>query len=250
MKGRNGKVVGLTDVLEVTYGVVDQLGSFHHSTTPIWKKFLQSSLESESVDSTAESLISLESCDDYPSNTTYSTTLPPAMMDTSDDRTEIPRENYPNVFVYKMIDTQNHHTHRFTSSADSVDRLFDDVKARLNSVDLGPLQYVDDEGDFIILFTDSDLKDAVITARALGKCVLRLVLSSNEKMMTLSTGVAPSSSCNMSETSSVRSVQDDVPSSTSGSAVSQLQSYTTLAAAAGAAAALVAGVTVVMTRRN
>lgn len=171
--GKDNRVVGLTDVLQVTYGVVNQMGSLSQAAdenpNPVWKNFWNSMFDYDDTSTTGSTVAS-----------TISTTMEGSPVETSSG--SLSREVYRDEFVYKIIDSSGL-THRFTSSADSVLNLMTDVKTRLKHESIVSLNYFDDEGDQVVLLTDEDLKDAVAAARASGKRILRLIFPKRKKEM-------------------------------------------------------------------
>ncbi|KAG2766677.1 hypothetical protein JG687_00000006 [Phytophthora cactorum] len=195
----NGKkLVGIVDVLQVTRGVVQQMGTFQNvksdGVQPLWDQF-RSSLknandaaehEEEVEDDESNvgvddpdadgidiaSLVGRQSWSDFQSSTGTSATGDPALLDENPLNEE---EHAPDVFVYKLADCYGNN-HRFTSSAESVKQLLVDVQNRLGDNTIRRILYVDDEGDHVLLSEDSDLKDAVNRARTWGNKYIRLIV--------------------------------------------------------------------------
>uniref|UniRef100_A0AAV1V1F5 CBS domain-containing protein n=1 Tax=Peronospora matthiolae TaxID=2874970 RepID=A0AAV1V1F5_9STRA len=188
-------LVGIVDVLQVTHGVVQQMGTFQSvksdSVQPLWDQF-RSSLENANKlsDNTEQdkvisdessvcvdhpdadgvdiaSLVGRQSWSDFQSSAGTSGTGDPATLDESG--------HVPAVFVYKLADCYGNN-HRFMSSAESVKELLVDVQNRLGDSTIRRILYVDDEGDHILLSEDSDLKDAVNRARTWGNKYIRLMV--------------------------------------------------------------------------
>ena len=130
--GRNGKVVGLTDVLQVTYGVVNQMGSLHQSNdeseVAVWRNFWNSVINNEdssTVGSTIGSTLSGSfDCGDLSSPRDYVSS-----PRNDDEQGYYPSHEeeihesppyQPDVFTYKILDSDGF-THRFSSAADSVE---------------------------------------------------------------------------------------------------------------------------------
>ncbi|KAJ8552360.1 hypothetical protein ON010_g10186 [Phytophthora cinnamomi] len=186
-------LVGIVDVLQVTHGVVQQMGTFQSvksdGVQPLWDQFRNSlksandATEHEEVDDDGSnvgvddpdaddvdiaSLVGRRTWSDFQSSTGTSVTGDPALLD------ENPlNEHAPDVFVYKLADCYGNN-HRFTSSAESVKQLLVDVQNRLGDNTIRRILYVDDEGDHVLLSEDSDLKDAVNRARTWGNKYIRL----------------------------------------------------------------------------
>ncbi|KAE9004704.1 hypothetical protein PR001_g16627 [Phytophthora rubi] len=188
------KLVGIVDVLQVTRGVVQQMGTFQSvksdGVQPLWDQF-RNSLKSandaaeheeeveddgsnvgvgdpDADDVDIASLVGRQTWSDFQSSTGTSVTGDPALLD------ENPlNEHAPDAFVYKLADCYGNN-HRFTSSAESVKQLLVDVQNRLGDNTIRRILYVDDEGDHVLLSEDSDLKDAVNRARTCGNKYIRL----------------------------------------------------------------------------
>jgi len=148
-----GRVVALVDVLELTYGVVNQMGSVQSEASgaqaPIWQNFWSSML-SRDDDETSSSI---------------------------SDQLSIDPKICP--FAFKLTDLQGQ-IHRF-SSPSSLEELRATVSHRLNGRAVVTMKYMDEEGDEVLLFTDGDLKHAVEVARAVGRKYLHLLVTSEEK---------------------------------------------------------------------
>ncbi|RLN37847.1 hypothetical protein BBJ28_00000477 [Nothophytophthora sp. Chile5] len=191
-----GKLVGLVDVLQVTCGVVQQMGTFqgvkNDSVQPLWDQFRSSLNHSEDAVEHEEeheeegstvgeeehdvtegvdiaSMVGRQTWNDFQKNQSPATsgTGDPTLLEENPVNEE---EATPDVFVYKLADCYGNN-HRFTSSADSVKQLLLDVQNRLGDHTIRRIHYVDDEGDH-----DSDLKDAVRRARMWGNKYIRLMV--------------------------------------------------------------------------
>ncbi|OWZ19153.1 Myosin [Phytophthora megakarya] len=189
--GKN--LVGIVDVLQVTHGVVQQMGTFQSvksdGVQPLWDQF-RSSLKNEHAeneegeddesnvgvddpdadDVDIVSLVGRQSWSDFQSSTGTSATGDPALLDENPLNDD---EHAPDVFVFKLADCYGNN-HRFTSSAESVKQLLVDVQNQLGDNTIRRVLYVDDEGDHVLLSEDSDLKDAVNRARTWGNKYIRL----------------------------------------------------------------------------
>ncbi|ONK58226.1 uncharacterized protein A4U43_C09F9850 [Asparagus officinalis] len=87
-----------------------------------------------------------------------------------------------NSFSFKFED-QKGRVHRFNSGTESLDELESAVKQRVGLEDSKEkihLLYVDDEGDKVLLATDSDLAGAVNHAKLAGWKVLRLHIDNSD----------------------------------------------------------------------
>lgn len=177
----NVKLVGLVDVLQVTRGVVQQMGSFQKARSenvqPLWDRFrssLQHSEEQEDSSSGGGGAPDSEAVavdnenereiDNAPAEQdrepvvgrqTWDEFVQTHNLLSHDDPSDpIPSENpvhdelTPNVFVYKLSDCYGTN-HRFTSSAESLKELLRDVQNRLGDHTIRKVHYVDDEGDHV-----------------------------------------------------------------------------------------------------
>jgi CBS domain-containing protein len=171
--GESGGVVGLVDALELTYGVVAQMGSVTGmgggpmmgmggggngagglpapGQSAIWQNFWSSLLagdgdEGGDLDDDSVSLASV----------TSSAAL---------------------TFAFKFEDWHGQR-HRFTAACDSRQQLVAIVAKRLGRepASLG-LNYLDEEGEECLILNDQDLRDAIDAANANGMSHLPLVLS-------------------------------------------------------------------------
>ncbi|GMF26001.1 unnamed protein product [Phytophthora fragariaefolia] len=163
------KLVGIVDVLQVTHGVVQQMGTFQSvksdGVQPLWDQFRNSlktandateheeeveddgsnvGVDDPDVDDVdIASLVGRQTWSDFQSSTGTSVTGDPALLD------ENPlHENVPDVFVYKLADCYGNN-HRFTSSAASLKQLLVDVQNRIGDNTIRRILYVDDEGDHV-----------------------------------------------------------------------------------------------------
>ncbi|KAH7479542.1 CBS domain-containing protein CBSCBSPB3 [Phytophthora ramorum] len=189
------RLVGIVDVLQVTRGVVQQMGTFQSvksdSVQPLWDQFRSSlkgtkdaaeeveddgsnvGIEDPDVDGVdIASLVGRQTWSDFQSSTGTSGTGDPGLLD---ENPLDEGEHVPDVFVYKLADCYGNN-HRFTSSAESVKQLLVDVQSRLGDNTIRRIVYVDDENDHILLSEDSDLKDAVNRARTWGNKYIRLMI--------------------------------------------------------------------------
>ncbi|RLN95125.1 hypothetical protein BBJ28_00000109 [Nothophytophthora sp. Chile5] len=191
-----GKLVGLVDVLQVTCGVVQQMGTFqgvkNDSVQPLWDQFRSSlnnsedAVEHEEEGSTVgeeehdategvdiASMVGRQTWNDFQKNQSPATsgTGDPTLLEENPVNEE---EATPDVFVYKLADCYGNN-HRFTSSADSVKQLLLDVQNRLGDHTIRRIHYVDDEGDHTDA-TFGRVLDAVRRARMWGNKYIRLMV--------------------------------------------------------------------------
>lgn len=178
----NVKLVGLVDVLQVTCGVVQQMGTFqlakNDNVQPLWDKFRNSLNQSEAAegeeqdDGNDSEAVVVEEHDNGSSTSGLTENAPPMResgpvvgRQTWDEFVESyslithdptdptapdnpAQEGTPNVFVYKLADCYGTN-HRFTSSAESLKDLLRDVQNRLGDHTIRKVHYVDDEGDHV-----------------------------------------------------------------------------------------------------
>lgn len=180
----DGKLVGLVDVLQVTCGVVQQMGSFqgvkNDSVQPLWDEFRSSLVRTEesadaddgddtqsdaesthrdsehtqsgSLSRTVESVLESRTWGDFQEaqqrgdgGADVTTDADPVLGDGP-----VMDDPVPDVFVYKLADCYGNN-HRFTSSAESLKELLQDVQTRLGDHTIRRVHYVDDEGDHVRL---------------------------------------------------------------------------------------------------
>jgi hypothetical protein len=91
-----------------------------------------------------------------------------------------------NSFVFKLRD-QNGRMHRFTCGSESLDELISSVMQRLGiggEKSTVQLLYEDDEGDKVLLTTDSDLAGAVLNAKSSRLKALKLHVDDSKNKVT------------------------------------------------------------------
>ncbi|KAH9297711.1 hypothetical protein KI387_029393 [Taxus chinensis] len=163
---KDGFVVACVDVLQITHAAISTVGSANGTNdmgSAMLQKFLDSTLSLEPRE------------DDEDSRSDISTRLP-------NDGLEAGKVGYPflglgNSFAFKLQDLKGR-IHRFNCGTESLTELASAVVQRIGD-DLDQSQptqilYEDEEGDNVLLSTDSDLSDAVNHARLTGLKVLRL----------------------------------------------------------------------------
>ncbi|XP_059283743.1 CBS domain-containing protein CBSCBSPB3 [Lycium ferocissimum] len=166
---RDGCVVACIDVLQITHAAISVVenssGAVNDVANTVMQKFWDSALN-------------LEPPDDY--DTLSEMSMSQLMMS---EGTEAGKSGYPslglgNTFAFKFDDLKGR-VHRFNYGSESLLELVTAVMQRLGAVDeqnRPQLLYEDDEGDKVLLTSDSDLVGAVNHARSLGLKVLRLHL--------------------------------------------------------------------------
>ncbi|KAG6554557.1 hypothetical protein Mapa_003936 [Marchantia paleacea] len=178
---RDGQVVACVDVLQLTHGAVATVGSNTNGGAAdvggtMLQKFWDSALALEPP----------EDDDDTHSVTASDISARHAASDMYGS--EAGRQNYPslgmgngmgNTFSFKLEDRKGR-VHRFNCGTESLTELISAIVQRVgDDVDLNQLphiMYEDDEGDRVLLGSDSDLVAAVNFARISGWKGLRLFL--------------------------------------------------------------------------
>lgn len=189
MDSTKKKLVGLLDVLQVTRGVVKQLGSFQRVNKGelkiLWDHYRAEFMQAKEIVSHQHHLSAETSLVDSDRNisnyqvesgkkelegltgtTTSIEKKLPNIHYLPESFDECPvSESTPDTFVYKIVD-RNGVTHRFTSSAEDISELLQDVQHRIGDHTIRQLQYVDDDGDHVraskIALPCSDHKDSSI----------------------------------------------------------------------------------------
>ncbi|MQL87976.1 hypothetical protein Taro_020524 [Colocasia esculenta] len=159
---KEGSIIACVDVLQITHAAISMadggLGSVNDVTNTMMQKFWDSALALEPPE------------DEYDSRSELSGLMPSESF--------YPSLGLGNSFAFKFED-QKGRVHRFNCSTENLSELVSAVNQRIGTdcvQDNPPLMYEDDEGDRVLLSTDSDLTDAVSHARVAGWKVLRLHL--------------------------------------------------------------------------
>ncbi|KQJ89232.1 hypothetical protein BRADI_4g24320v3 [Brachypodium distachyon] len=159
----DGRVVACLDVLQLTHAAISMAeggpGAANDVANTVMQNFWDSALALEPPD------------EEFDSHSEISLVIP---SEVGDGRSSIYPAVVGNSFAFKLQDHKGR-MHRFT--CESLDELMSSAIQRLGiSVENGPIQllYDDDEGDRVLLTTDSDLASAVIHAKSSGLKVLRL----------------------------------------------------------------------------
>ncbi|XP_031122123.1 CBS domain-containing protein CBSCBSPB3 [Ipomoea triloba] len=166
---REGSVVASVDVLQITHAAISMVenssGAVNDVANTVMQKFWDSALN-------------VEPTDDYDTQSEMSMS---AVM--TSDWTEPGKSSYPslglgNSFTFKFEDLKGR-VHRFNFGTENLAELVSTVIQRIGITDLHDhlqILYEDDEGDKVLLTTDTDLIGAVSHARSVGLKVLRLHL--------------------------------------------------------------------------
>ncbi|VVB05528.1 unnamed protein product [Arabis nemorensis] len=175
---KDGSAVACVDVLQITHAAISMVenssGAVNDMANTMMQKFWDSAL-------------ALEPPDDSDTQSEMS-----AMMHHSDigKLASYPSLGLGNSFSFKFEDLKGR-VHRFTSAAENLEELMGIVMQRIGSDNTNPEQrpqiiYEDDEGDKVLITSDSDLVGAVTLARSSGQKVLRLHLDLTETTRRLS----------------------------------------------------------------
>ncbi|CAN6929776.1 unnamed protein product [Brassica oleracea] len=180
---KDGSAAACVDVLQITHAAISMVenssGAVNDMANTMMQKFWDSAL-------------ALDPPDDSDTQSEMS-----AMMHHSElgKLTSYPSLGLGNSFSFKLEDLKGR-VHRFTSSAENLEELMGIVMQRIgcdiNDVEQRPqIIYEDDEGDKVLITSDSDLVGAVTLARSAGQKVLRLHLDFTEtrtRSLSLETG--------------------------------------------------------------
>ncbi|XP_065873416.1 CBS domain-containing protein CBSCBSPB3 isoform X2 [Euphorbia lathyris] len=173
---KDGSVAACVDVLHITHAAISMVengsGAVNDVTSTMMQKFWDSAL-------------ALEPPDDYDSHSEMSAVM-------TCDGTELGKYGYPslglgNSFSFKFVDHKGR-VHRFNCGTENLDELISVILQRIgisSDGDQPQLLYEDDEGDKVLITTDSDLLSAIAHARSAGLKVLRLhveLAGSSEEM--------------------------------------------------------------------
>ncbi|CAG7902681.1 unnamed protein product, partial [Brassica rapa] len=180
---KDGSAAACVDVLQITHAAISMVenssGAVNDMANTMMQKFWDSAL-------------ALDPPDDSDTQSEMS-----AMMHHSElgKLTSYPSLGLGNSFSFKLEDLKGR-VHRFTSSAENLEELMGIVMQRIGS-DISDVEqrpqiiYEDDEGDKVLITSDSDLVGAVTLARSAGQKVLRLHLDFTEtrtRSLSLETG--------------------------------------------------------------
>ncbi|XP_052137467.1 CBS domain-containing protein CBSCBSPB3-like [Oryza glaberrima] len=160
-----GRVVACLDVLQITHAAISMVEGGPETTNDvantIMQKFWDSALALEPPD------------EEFDSRSEISLLMP---SEAGDGRSSINPPVVGNSFVFKIED-QKGRMHRFACGSESLHELVSSVVQRLGiDGEKGTVQllYDDDEGDRVLLTTDTDLTGAVLHAKSSGLKSLRL----------------------------------------------------------------------------
>ncbi|KAL4632731.1 CBS domain-containing protein CBSCBSPB3-like isoform X1 [Castanea sativa] len=169
---KDGGVASCVDVLQITQAAISMVdgssGTVNDVASTMMQKFWDSAL-------------ALEPPDDYDTHSEVSGFM------ASDGTEQGKLGSYPslglgNSFAFKFEDLKGR-LHRVNCAAENLDELVSAVMQRVGAgidTDHPQLLYEDDDGDRVLLATDSDLVAAISHARSVGQKVLRLHLDSSD----------------------------------------------------------------------
>ncbi|KAJ4952777.1 hypothetical protein NE237_029609 [Protea cynaroides] len=168
---KDGSIAACVDVLQITHAAISLVegnsGAVNDMTNTTMQKFWDSALVSEPPDDESDTHSEMS-----------------ALM--ASECTESSRSLYPplglgNSFPFKFHDRKGH-VHKFNCGTERLDELVSAVKQRIGTDDVQNHQflYEDDEGDKVLLTSDSDLTAAVGYAKLAGSKALRLHLDDSE----------------------------------------------------------------------
>jgi len=167
----DGRVVACLDVLQLTHAAISMFeggpGTANDVANTMMQKFWNSALALEPPD------------EDFDSHSELSLVTP---SEAGDGRSSMYPPAVGNSFVFKLRD-QNGRMHRFTCGYESLDELISSVMQRLGiggEKSTVQLLYEDDEGDKVLLTTDSDLAGAVLNAKSSRLKALKLHIDDSD----------------------------------------------------------------------
>ncbi|XP_020246626.1 CBS domain-containing protein CBSCBSPB3-like [Asparagus officinalis] len=165
-----GQITACLDVLQISHAAISMVeggqGAVNDMANTMMQKFWDSALALEPPDEEYDSRSELSGM--VPSDADTAKSMYPPLLGNS--------------FSFKFED-QKGRVHRFNSGTESLDELESAVKQRVGLEDSKEkihLLYVDDEGDKVLLATDSDLAGAVNHAKLAGWKVLRLHIDNSD----------------------------------------------------------------------
>ncbi|CAN6335675.1 unnamed protein product [Urochloa humidicola] len=162
---RDGQIAACLDALQLTHATIQLVeggnGTVNDVANSVMQRFWDSALALEPPD------------EEFDSHSEVSLLLP---SEAGDGRSSVYPPAVGNSFSFKLQDRKGR-VHRFTCGSESLDELVSSVRQRLSITDekeTVQLLYEDDEGDRVLLTTDSDLTGAVLHAKSSGLKVLKL----------------------------------------------------------------------------
>ncbi|RZC54490.1 hypothetical protein C5167_013350 [Papaver somniferum] len=168
---KDGCVVACIDVLQITHAAISMVegssGAVNDMATTMMQKFWDSALALDPPE------------DDYDTQSEMSAFM---ASDSVEQGKSYPSLGLGNSFAFKFEDRKGR-VHRLNCSTENLEELVSTVMQRIGTdsdQDRPQFLYEDDEGDKVLLTTDSDLAAAISHARTTGLKVLRLHLEYSE----------------------------------------------------------------------
>uniref|UniRef100_A0A453K7L4 CBS domain-containing protein n=1 Tax=Aegilops tauschii subsp. strangulata TaxID=200361 RepID=A0A453K7L4_AEGTS len=162
---REGQIAACLDVLQLTHAAIQLVeggnGTANDMANSVMQRFWDSALALEPPD------------DELDSRSEASLLM---ASEAGDGRSSIYPPIIGNSFPFKLQDRKGR-VHRFTCGSESLNELVSSVRQRLSIIDekdIIQILYEDDEGDRVLLTTDTDLAGAVLHAKSSGLKVLKL----------------------------------------------------------------------------
>ncbi|MCL7050638.1 hypothetical protein MKW94_010011 [Papaver nudicaule] len=168
---KDGCVVACIDVLQITHAAISMVegssGAVNDMATTMMQKFWDSALALDPPE------------DDYDTQSEMSAFM---ASEGVEQGKSYPSLGLGNSFAFKFEDRRGR-VHRLNCGTENLEELVSTVMLRIgidNDQDRPQFLYEDDEGDKVLLTTDSDLAGAISHARSTGLKVLRLHLEYSE----------------------------------------------------------------------
>ncbi|XP_075473758.1 CBS domain-containing protein CBSCBSPB3-like isoform X2 [Primulina tabacum] len=166
---KDGGIAACMDVLQITQAAISMVESSSDVANDVANTVMQKFWDSA---------LNLEPPDDYDTHSEMSMSQYMASEGTEHTKATYPSLGFGSSFSFKFVDHKGR-VHRFNFGFENLSELVSAVMQRLgasNDQIFSQLLYEDDEGDKVLLMTDSDLVSAVSHARSVGLKVLRLHL--------------------------------------------------------------------------
>ncbi|XP_073277813.1 CBS domain-containing protein CBSCBSPB3-like isoform X2 [Primulina huaijiensis] len=166
---KDGGIAACMDVLQITQAAISMVESSSDVANDVANTVMQKFWDSA---------LNLEPPDDYDTHSEMSMSQYMALEGTEHTKATYPSLGFGSSFSFKFVDHKGR-VHRFNFGFENLSELVSAVLQRLgasNDQIFSQLLYEDDEGDKVLLMTDSDLVSAVSHARSVGLKVLRLHL--------------------------------------------------------------------------
>ncbi|KAH1135298.1 hypothetical protein GLYMA_05G195700v4 [Glycine max] len=163
---KDGYVVACMDVLQITHAAISMVESSSGAVNDVANTIMQKFWDSA---------FNLEPPEDSDTHSEISGLMTSDGADTS--KSAYQSVGFGNSFAFKFKDLSGR-VHRFNCGTEHIDELVSTIMQRLdvNDVERPMILYEDDEGDKIVLATDSDLVSAVSYATSAGMKALKLHL--------------------------------------------------------------------------